>query len=111
MSRFYALAIMASVLAPFSPAMADPLMVNVTIKDHRFVPAEQTIQAGQFTKLIVHNADPTAEEFESADLSREKLVPPGGEIILTLGRLPPGTYQFFGDYHPDSAQGKLVVTK
>jgi hypothetical protein len=63
------------------------------------------VPAGQRFKLEVHNTDDTADEFESTDLNREKLVAPGGKATLTLGPLDAGSYRFFGDFHSDTAQG------
>lgn len=55
------------------------------------------------------NNDPTAEEFESFQLNREKLVPPGKEVPLFPGPLDRGEYPFFGDFHQDTAKGMLVA--
>jgi hypothetical protein len=90
-----------------APAFADDL--HLTIRDHRFDPPRLEVPAGQKFKLIVKNADPTAEEFESFDLHREKVVTAGGEIPVFLGPLDKGEYKFFGDYHQDTAQGVLVA--
>ena len=57
----------------------------------------------------VHNADPTPEEFESADLKVEKIVVGGSMITVNVGPQKPGVYAFFGDYNPDSAKGVLHV--
>ncbi len=90
-----------------SPARADDY--TLTIQDHRFVPTEITIPADTKIKLIVKNADTTAEEFESADLNREKVVAAGGQITVFIGPLPKGSYEFFGDFHQDTARGHIVV--
>jgi hypothetical protein len=58
---------------------------------------------------MVKNTDDTADEFESVDLNREKLVAPGQTITVFLGPLDPGEYKFFGDFHQDTAQGVLVA--
>ncbi|HSD73202.1 MAG TPA: cupredoxin domain-containing protein, partial [Steroidobacteraceae bacterium] len=54
---------------------ADPVEFKLVIKDHRFVPAELKVPAGQKIKLVVDNQDATPEEFESYTLNREKVVP------------------------------------
>ncbi|HLY58499.1 MAG TPA: cupredoxin domain-containing protein, partial [Stellaceae bacterium] len=59
--------------------------------------------------LVVRNEDGTAEEFESSDLHREKIVAAGQEITVPLGPLQAGEYRFFGDFHQDTAQGVLVA--
>ena len=63
--------------------------------------------AGQKFKIEVHNADDTADEFESVDLNREKLVAPGGKVTVFLGPLDAGSYKFFGCFHRDTAQGVI----
>ena len=60
-------------------------------------------------KLMVKNSDDTADEFESTSLNREKLVPPGQTVPVFLGPLEPGEYQFFGDFHQDTARGVLIA--
>ncbi len=56
------------------------------------------------------NTDDTADEFESIDLNREKLVAPGQTITVFLGPLlDRATYKFFGDFHQDTAQGVMVA--
>ena len=60
-------------------------------------------------KLMIKNEDSTPEEFESRELHREKVVPPGQQILVIVGPLDAGTYPFFGDFHKDTAQGKLIA--
>jgi hypothetical protein len=67
------------------------------------------VPAGVKFQLKVQNTDDTADEFESLDLNREKLVAPGKTITVFLGPLDPGEYKFFGDFHQDTAQGVLVA--
>jgi high-affinity iron transporter len=89
-------------------ARADDLPVLV-FHNHRFEPARIEVPAKQKFKLMVKNTDDTADEFESVDLNREKLVAPGQTITVFLGPLDPGEYKFFGDFHQDTAQGVLVA--
>ena len=98
--------VMVTTLAP--PARADDIPTLV-IHDHRFEPTRIEVPAGQKFKLPVKNMDNTAEEFESTQLNREKLVPPGQTVSVFLGPLTPGEYKFFGDFHQDTAQGVLVA--
>jgi hypothetical protein len=88
---------------------ADPVEFKLVIKDHRFVPAELKVPAGQKLKLVVENQDPTPEEFESYSLNREKIVPGKGKIIVMVGPLKPGKYEFFGEFNMDTAQGALIA--
>jgi high-affinity iron transporter len=89
-------------------ARADDLPVLV-FKNHRFIPDRIQVPAHVKFQLKVQNTDDTADEFESVDLNREKLVTPGQTITVFLGPLDPGEYKFFGDFHQDTAQGVLVA--
>ena len=109
MSSFKTL-LSAVVLTFAAPAGADaPPEFTLTIKDHKFEPAELTVPAGQKVKIKVINADPTPEEFESHELNREKVIPGGATATIFVGPLKPGTYPFFGEFNPKTAQGKLIV--
>jgi hypothetical protein len=99
------LAIVAASLAALSAHAAEP--IALIFKQHRFYPDHITVPAGERFKLIVQNTDDTADEFESTDLNREKLVAAGGHATLFLGPLNAGTYRFFGDFHADTAQGVI----
>jgi len=94
-------------LASFSMA-AEPEFV-ITIKDHKFDPAELVIPVDTKVKLVVKNLDPTPEEFESHDLHREKIVAGNGQITVFVGPLKPGSYSFFGEFNQATAQGKIIV--
>ena len=48
---------------------------TVTIKNHRFQPAEIKVPAGKRITITVVNDDPTPEEFESHELKFEKVDP------------------------------------
>ena len=60
--------------------------------NHRFEPARIQVPANMKFQLHVKNTDSTADEFESVDLNREKLVTPGQTITVFLGPLSPGEY-------------------
>jgi len=79
------------------------------IKDHRFSPKNLDIPAGQKVKLVVENRDATPEEFESHDLNREKIIPGNTKAVVYVGPLQPGTYKFFGEFNPKTANGTLTV--
>ena len=81
----------------------------LTFRNHRFEPARLEVPAHQKFKLLVKNTDDTADEFESSELNREKLVTPGQTVTVFLGPLEPGEYKVFGDFHQDTAQGVLVA--
>ena len=81
----------------------------IELKNHLFYPAEIKIPAEQKVKLIIHNLDSSVEEFDSFSLNREKVIFPGQKAVIFIGPLPPGRYEFFGEYHPNSAKGIVVV--
>ena len=95
-------------LSMAGPARAEEPYV-IVIKEHRMTPAELQIPAGQKVKLLVDNQDPTPEEFESYSLNREKIIPGNSKATIFIGPLKPGTYDFFGDFHQETAQGKIIV--
>jgi plastocyanin len=102
-------AAMAVLVASGGSAHSEDATYTLTIKDHRFTPTELEIPAGQKITLTVKNLDPTAEEFESIELHREKVVGGGQEITVYIGPLRPGRYEFFGDFNPQTARGTIVV--
>lgn len=87
----------------------DSARVSVTLKDHRFLPAEPSAPAGKPIVIDVANQDQTPSEFESKTLRVEKVVPAGGRISIQIRPLSPGRYRFFDDYHEDTTEGFLIV--
>ncbi|MDQ6685072.1 MAG: cupredoxin domain-containing protein, partial [Pseudomonadota bacterium] len=70
--------LLALLLSTFAAgAIAADVELQLVIKNHRFEPGELKVPAGQRIKLVIDNRDDTPEEFDSHDLNREKLVPPG----------------------------------
>jgi hypothetical protein len=78
-------------------------------QDHKFQPTEIEIPAGKKIELIVKNEDSTPEEFESTRLKREKVIPGGQQITVSMGPLKPGRYEFFGEFNPKTARGHIVA--
>jgi heme/copper-type cytochrome/quinol oxidase subunit 2 len=97
-----------SVLLAQPVLAADPPTAALTIRNRTFEPAELQVPAGQKIELHVRNTDTAASEFESAALHREKVVPPGQEVVVLIGPLRPGSYEFFDDLNP-SARGRIVA--
>src|SRR5580693_7706154 len=102
------LAFVIGVGAPLAVA-DDAARVSVTLKDHKFSPAEPTAPAGKPIIIDVSNLDSTPSEFESKTLRVEKVVPAGGKISIQVRPLSAGRYRFFDDYHEDTTEGFLVV--
>lgn len=82
---------------------------NLTVKDGRFSPDKLEIPAGQKIQLVIKNEGPGPEEFESSDLNREKLVNAGGTVQVIIGPLGAGRYGFYGEFHPQTALGQIIV--
>ena len=90
-------------------ALAAMKTYETQITDHKFFPDEINVPAGEKFKLIVTNNDKTAEEFESHDLQKEKMVRGGKKITLIIKALEKGEYKFFGEFHEKTAKGKIIV--
>jgi hypothetical protein len=95
-------------IAGAASAQPDEGKVVLTLKDHRFSPANFTVPTGQKVTIELINQDPATEEFDSTDLGVERDVTPHGRTRFAIGPLKPGTYSFMGELHADTAQG--VVT-
>ena len=103
--------LVASLALGFAPAALaeEPAKVSLTLKDHKFSPAEPTAPAGKPIVIEVANQDGTPAEFESKALRVEKIVPGGGMITVRVRPLKPGRYRFFDDYHESTTEGFLVA--
>ncbi|MCE1242722.1 cupredoxin domain-containing protein [Oryzomicrobium sp.] len=97
-------------MAAGAPALADELPTfNLVIRAGKFYPDVIEVPANTKWKLTIHNEGPGAEEFESIELRKEKVLAPGASSFLVFAPMKPGTYKFFGDFHPETAQGKIVA--
>ena len=88
---------------------ADAVEIAVSIKDHKFEPAQIKVTAGKAIKLTVNNLDATPEEFESKALAIEKVIAGKGSAVVRIKPLAKGTYNFVGEYHEDTAKGALIA--
>ena len=104
---FISLLVFGTLLVP--SAQAAESEVALVIHNHRFSPTEVKVAANQRIKLQVHNQDGTPEEFESHSLNREKLIPAGTKVVIYIGPLKPGRYDFFGEFNPATAKGVVVA--
>lgn len=83
---------------------------TIRLKDHLFLPSVITIPSGEKVRLIIINNDETPEEIDSFELNREKVVFGNSKVTIFIGPLPPGKYTFFGEFHPDTATGVVIVS-
>ena len=97
-----------AMLLTWPAAAADTQTASLTIRNRAFDPAELVVPAGQKIELHVRNTDAAASEFESAELHREKVVPAGHEVVVFIGPLRAGRYEFFDDFNP-SARGHIIA--
>jgi hypothetical protein len=103
-----ALLLAAIVVGPRAAAADDAVTLSLTLKDHKFDPAELHAPAGKPIDIRVKNQGDIAFEFESSALHFEKIVPPGGEAVVHVRPQQPGRYTFIDDFHHET-QGSLIV--
>jgi plastocyanin len=90
------------------PAQAQAEIVLI-VENNRFQPEEVKVKAGAPFVLVITNRDKAPEEFESHDLRIEKVIPAGKTVRVKVPALKPGTYRFVGEYHEQTAKGRIVA--
>jgi DNA polymerase III delta subunit len=88
---------------------ADDKIIELRIKDHKFNIEKLEVKANEKFKIKVFNDDASSEEFESKTMIVEKFIGPKKSLVITLGPLKPGTYEYFGDFHQSTAKGVLTA--
>lgn len=86
----------------------DGTMPQLRFEHGGFAPAQLTVPANKPFKVKVTNQSDAAIEFESFELHRERVVPPGETITVHMPSLAPGNYQFFDDFHHGVPKGLIV---
>ena len=109
MSNFFTAALVSCLALLSLEVRAETQTITLVCKDGDFTPTEVQGPANAKFKLVITNEGSSAEEFESHELNREKVIAPGKTVTIFLGPLPAGTYPFFGEFHPKKAQGKLIL--
>lgn len=84
-------------------------IIEIKINNHLFSPSVVLVPVNTKVKLLLINEDETSEEFESYELNREKIIMGKQKAVIFIGPLAPGEYPFFGEFHPQTAQGKVIV--
>ena len=82
---------------------------KLVMKDGHFFPETIEVPANTRFRLEVKNEGPGATEFESVELKKELVLAPGVTRNLVFFPMKPGSYKFFDDFHPDTAQGRIVA--
>jgi len=106
-SVFIAVGVIGLLNVGAAAARADDYVL--TIKDHRFTPAEIKVPANQRVTITVINEDATPEEFDSSALKVEKVVAGKSKGVVRIGPLKPGRYPFIGEYNEATAKGVVVA--
>lgn len=83
--------------------------ITITIKNHRFEPAEVKVPANKRVVLTVVNDDPTPEEFESKSMKVEKVIPGKSKGTVRIGPLKAGRYTFVGEFNEATAKGVVIA--
>ena len=84
-------------------------MVSLTLKDHKFSPAEVRVKANTPTTVTLINNDDQSEEFDSTSLKIEKVVAGHSTGTMRWRPLAPGRYKFMGEFHSETAQGVVIA--
>lgn len=92
-----------------TPAFAADNVATLTLKDHRFTPAEIHVKAHTPTTVTLANQDDTTEEFDSTALKVEKVVTGHTTGSFRIRPLAPGRYPFMGEFHSETAQGVVIA--
>ena len=108
--RQFALGLLCGIVIPV--LSAEPLpSYYLILEDHLFFPSRLEVPAYTKFKLVIKNRDDTAEEFDSFDLNREKVIFPKRSSQLYVGPLEPGNYEFFGEFNSSTARGVIVAVE
>lgn len=92
-------------------ALAELPVYTLVAKGGRLTPSVLEVPAGQRFKIVIRNEGRDAIEFESLQLKKEKVLAPGAQSFVVIAPLKPGTYDYFDEFHPDTAKGRIVVKK
>jgi hypothetical protein len=90
-------------------ANADDLAsYDITLKDHRFTPAEIHVPTGKPFIVVITNANDGPDEFEMLLPALERPLQPGQQGKVRVRPLPPGRFPFFGESDPDNETGVFI---
>ena len=92
-----------------APAFGADNTLSLTLKDHKFSPAEIHVKANTPTTVTLTNDDDQTEEFDSTSLKIEKVVTGHATGVMRWRPLAPGRYPFMGEFHSDTAQGVVIA--
>ncbi len=90
-------------------AQAELPAYKLTAKNGYFEPEVIEVPAKTRFKIVITNLGPGPEEFESKKLRKETVLAEGVTRSIVFAPLKPGRYRFFGEFHPETAEGYIVV--
>ena len=90
-------------------ALGEDTVAAITLKDHKFAPAEIHVKANAPTTVKLTNDDDQTEEFDSTALKIEKIVTGHSTGTMRWRPLAPGRYPFMGEFHSETAQGVVIA--
>lgn len=90
-------------------ARAEMPTFKLVAENGRFTPDTLTVPANTRFRLVVTNLNAGPEEFETSNPFKELVVAPGVTRSTIFPPLKPGTYPFFGEFHPDTAKGQFIA--
>lgn len=83
-------------------------LLKLVITKGHFEPDTLVIPANKRVKIEVQNTMAMPAEFESHDITVEKVIPGGTTLPVWVGPLKPGHYGFFNDF-AEGVTGKIVA--
>lgn len=82
---------------------AEEATATSTMRDFLFAEETITVQAGEESKVLVHNSDPFVHDFAVPALGVEPVVVgPGEAALVTIAAAEPGTYTIYCTLHSDT---------
>ena len=90
-------------------ASADMPTFEVVAENGRLTPETIEVPANTRFRLTLVNRNAGPEEFETSKPFKELVVGPGVTRSTIFPPLKPGTYPFFGEFHPDTAKGQFIA--
>lgn len=91
------------------PQSAPP--VHVVLRNHRFFPPQIILPPQQEHVIDIANHDNRPEHVVMRQLAINEVIPPGGHATIRIPPLEVGRYDFFGQAHPNTAQGVVILSR
>lgn len=98
-----------SMLPPAAGWAQEPPTFKLLARGGKWFPEVIEVPANTRFRLEITNQNAGPEEFESKELHKELVLAPGVTRVLVFAPMKPGTYPFFGEFHPDTARGRIVA--